>query len=77
VPGESSATPSMTVGLARGVKVPLLVWTCIVALDDRYVDSVGSGHQPQPGLQPLEKQYPGRVVAGGTLGNGMYQRQNQ
>jgi hypothetical protein len=29
--------PSMTVGLARGVKVPLLVWTRIFALDDGYV----------------------------------------
>jgi hypothetical protein len=27
----------MTVGLARGIEVPLLVWTRIVALDDGYV----------------------------------------
>jgi hypothetical protein len=27
----------MAVGLTRGIKVILLVWTCIVTLDDRYV----------------------------------------
>jgi hypothetical protein len=37
----------MTVGLARGVKVPLLVWTCIVTLDDGYVASVAATNPNQ------------------------------
>jgi hypothetical protein len=37
----------MTVGLVRGVKVPLLVWTCIVALDDGYVARVAAANPNQ------------------------------
>jgi hypothetical protein len=37
----------MTVGLERGVEVPLLVWTCIVTLNDRYLASVAATHPYQ------------------------------
>jgi hypothetical protein len=37
----------MTVGFARGIEVPLLVWTRIVALDDGYVASVAAANHNQ------------------------------
>jgi hypothetical protein len=30
----------MAVGLIGGIKVTILVWTCIVTLDDRYIASI-------------------------------------
>jgi hypothetical protein len=44
----------MTVGFARGIEVPLLMWTRIVALDDGYVASVAAANPNQQGLNLWE-----------------------
>jgi hypothetical protein len=51
--GNPVLPPGMTVGFARGIEVPLLVWTRIVALDDGYVASVAAAN-PNQGLNLWE-----------------------
>jgi hypothetical protein len=42
--------PGMAVGLTRAIEVTLLVWTCTVTLDDRYIASVAATYLNHQGF---------------------------